>query len=398
MVAFVRFSSLDGKADGLGLSCGGEGVRLAGVPLLTRTDHGFEPRSLIELQVLLRAAYGREFDVTSLTRGLKVAACSLEESDLGKAMIAAIHLRLPDLDPAGAKRIAEADGFLAKYSPDQPRDWHGRWTTGDGDSTATMRSPLPAQSWSPAPVQTETSDWSGGHLSGGQFYLTDADPDDDTPESESLSEPLQDPTRPEPEPRPPGWETPEGIVPRLSDGRIWPAAQASPMLRALLAARADGRPPQAIIYVPDDLRGPMLMGMTDKEEFVEPKGYSSVMLIGTPQVTRSGGAETRHADDSLEQGLQLANTNRFSMVFFNRSFSTITSGEHTFLIRPDVTAVVRPELELGYRLWPYESLSPGQMLPERQNEMPPIKGLRSLEGKPYLKVLIKILQSMGLIG
>ncbi len=185
-------------------------------------------------------------------------------------------------------------------------------------------------------------------------------------------------------------------MPRLADGRIWPKGTLD-IVRPMLEPRPDGKPPVVVLYVPRDGRGPVLLGMTDKEEFVQPKNYDRVMLIGTPQVTRAGGVETRHAEDSLAEGLSLASTNRFSTIFFNRSFSTITNGERTELIRPDVLAVVRPELDLGYRYWPYESLSPGQTKEERQDQMPSFPGLRDIEARRY-KLLIKLLRSLGLIS
>ena len=44
-------------------------------------------------------------------------------------MIRALLLKLPDLDWAGAVRIAQADEALRKYDPDEPRDSRGRWTS-----------------------------------------------------------------------------------------------------------------------------------------------------------------------------------------------------------------------------------------------------------------------------
>jgi hypothetical protein len=53
------------------------------------------------------------------------------------ATIAAVHLRLPELDRDAAERIADADDALAKYDPNEPRDWRGRWTADDNpDATA----------------------------------------------------------------------------------------------------------------------------------------------------------------------------------------------------------------------------------------------------------------------
>jgi hypothetical protein len=79
----------------------------------------------------LNAAYGRDIDPDTLALGLAVVAKALNVGDLGKAMVAAVRLRLPDLDPAGAERLTSADETLAKaYNEQEPRDWRGRWTTG----------------------------------------------------------------------------------------------------------------------------------------------------------------------------------------------------------------------------------------------------------------------------
>jgi hypothetical protein len=87
-------------------------------------------------------------DVAALSRGLKVAATALNDGDLGRAMVATLHLRMTNLDTAGAKRIADADAVRAKYDPNQPRDWHGRWTT-EGDAVTPSGAPSgePAREW-----------------------------------------------------------------------------------------------------------------------------------------------------------------------------------------------------------------------------------------------------------
>jgi hypothetical protein len=120
------------KAGGLGLSCTAEGVSLAGVPLLRRTIAGLTPRPPDELAVLMKGAYGHDIDATRAYPGLDVIAQALNNGDIGRAMVATIHLRLPDLNEEGAAHIAWADEALNKYDPNEPRDSHGRWATGDG--------------------------------------------------------------------------------------------------------------------------------------------------------------------------------------------------------------------------------------------------------------------------
>jgi hypothetical protein len=84
-----------------------------------------------------------------------------------------------------------------------------------------------------------------------------------------------------------------------------------------------------------------------------------------------------------EEALRLAATNQFSELHFNRTFSTATGRVVQSLIRPDVLAVVRPELDLEDIYHPYESYSPGQNDQTRQPDMPNVPGVRSVYGRRY---------------
>jgi hypothetical protein len=125
-----RTFGLSDEPGTLGLSCSQKGLALAGVPLLRHAEHGFVPRSPTEIARLLGAAYDIDADVSAVMAGLAVIARALNGGDTVRAMIAAAQLKLPALDWDGAVRIARADDALPKYSSNQPRDWHGRWTTG----------------------------------------------------------------------------------------------------------------------------------------------------------------------------------------------------------------------------------------------------------------------------
>ena len=126
-----RHFSLSEDQASLGPSWTDEGLALAGVTLFQRTSDGFAPRPIEQLEALLKIAYDRDLD-PSVVRGLRVAADSLNRGDTARAMIAALHLRLPALSPDRALRLAQLDGDLAKYNAEQPRDWHGRWTSEGG--------------------------------------------------------------------------------------------------------------------------------------------------------------------------------------------------------------------------------------------------------------------------
>jgi hypothetical protein len=84
-----------------------------------------------EIARALALAYG-PFPANDLARrlsGLDVAARALEAGKLAKAGIATVLLKLPPLTAEAFAKLAQ-DPTLRKYSPDQPRDERGRWTSG----------------------------------------------------------------------------------------------------------------------------------------------------------------------------------------------------------------------------------------------------------------------------
>lgn len=124
-------------SDRLGLQCTEAGLSLAGVPLLRMTAGGLAPRPGAEVGLLLKAAYNREFDARAVTAGLTVVADALNKGDHGRAMIAAVRLRLAELDPEDAQQLRKTMEALAKYDVEELRDDRGWWTTGDGDDDPT---------------------------------------------------------------------------------------------------------------------------------------------------------------------------------------------------------------------------------------------------------------------
>jgi len=147
------------RVESLQLNCTSNGAYLAGVPLLQKGIAGLRPRPIHEIAALMNGAYGGYVDSAHLSPGLDVVARALDQGDLGRAMIAAVRLRLPELSGEGALAIARVDAALAKYSPDEPRDEHGRWTADGSGShvnsaptqgTRPQRDHRPA---SPAPTQ-----------------------------------------------------------------------------------------------------------------------------------------------------------------------------------------------------------------------------------------------------
>ncbi|HEX4183096.1 MAG TPA: hypothetical protein VHY34_07550 [Caulobacteraceae bacterium] len=127
--------------DRRGISCTSKGLTLAGVSLLRRTQAGLAPRPAGEIGILMKRAYGLAVDPAKLTPRLEVIAHALNGGDLGRAMVAAVQLRLPALSEKGAANIARADSALAKYDPGEPRDARGRWTTSGGSRQDSARAP-----------------------------------------------------------------------------------------------------------------------------------------------------------------------------------------------------------------------------------------------------------------
>ena len=182
MIRFTtRYGLTEDRDGGLGLSCTAAGLSLAGVPLLRKGGAGFAPRTPDEVETLLQAAYGDTARLSS--SALDSIADALNRGDLAKAAMTAVFLKLPDLDADGAVRMILADDALAKYSPDQPRDDHGRWTGGDGNGIAAPKTRGSTDPLGPpsAPLRQTT------------VHQPTADPvDHAAPAAENLSDPSKD--------------------------------------------------------------------------------------------------------------------------------------------------------------------------------------------------------------
>jgi hypothetical protein len=135
----MRMFRLTNEPGGLGLSCTPGGLFLAGVPLLHRTRTGFVPRPASEITGLLNVAYGD--GSIGLQSRIGAIAQALNCGDFATAMLTAVHARAAELSPGAALRLANAERELTKYNynPDEPRDWHGRWTRdGTDDRTSSL--------------------------------------------------------------------------------------------------------------------------------------------------------------------------------------------------------------------------------------------------------------------
>ena len=286
-------------------------------------------------------------DTIDLLLGQGQNANTLRRLGLRDAMAAGLR--------AGLSRSSSGLGGRSGYNPDEPRDWHGRWTTDGAASSSEGR-------------------FSDGYgLYGGWLIRVQAGPgsgigDNGDPGDEGEAG-LTDEARPGFEP---SGHTAGGLFYQdhpLLDGKPWPPVTHD--LIAAVLARQGRTIPVMEIYVPQNGHGPILVGSNKFEDFpAPPPGYDVVTLRGTPQVTYSRGVPTPHAPDSIEAALDMAATNRYSEVFFNRSFTTATAGIVKSSLQPDVFGVVRPEIDAPTRYNPFEVFSPGQKPAEREDKMP----------------------------
>ncbi len=123
------------KRGGAGLCCDARGVALGPVALVEAAEANgrrvYRSRPAEEIARTLALVYDG-FSPDDLARrlsGLEVAACALEAGDMAKAAVATVLLKLPPLSDDAMAKLAR-DPTLKKYSPDQPRDERGRWTSG----------------------------------------------------------------------------------------------------------------------------------------------------------------------------------------------------------------------------------------------------------------------------
>ena len=120
------------------------------------TSYMLRPRS--EIAHLLDAGYRTHLGLDSVLSWLNVIAKALDDGDMALAQIAALQVGLPELlDGAASERMAVADRLLkAGFNPDEPRDWHGRWTTG-GDAGGQPQRQLADHAQTQAAAQAKPS-------------------------------------------------------------------------------------------------------------------------------------------------------------------------------------------------------------------------------------------------
>ena len=144
----VRTIRLDSSPRGRGLWCGPEELTLAGHPLLEKTNRGFAPVELSEIQRAFDRTFGEDarHDARNYLPGLAGVARSLNKGDLPLAMIGSVLLKLPDIPQA-------APETKLAFDDTQPRDDDGRWTSG---VTEDAKSPIAIQAEATAGVEEAT--------------------------------------------------------------------------------------------------------------------------------------------------------------------------------------------------------------------------------------------------
>jgi len=119
---------------GEGLCCDTRGVALGPVALVEAAEANgrriYRVRPAEEIARTLALAYDPFVpdDLARRLSGLEVAARALEAGDMAKAAVATVLLKLPPLSADAVAKLAR-EPTLKKYSPDQPRDERGRWTS-----------------------------------------------------------------------------------------------------------------------------------------------------------------------------------------------------------------------------------------------------------------------------
>ena len=94
--------------------------------------------------------------------------------------------------------------------------------------------------------------------------------------------------------------------------------------------------------------------------------------------------------------MRLARTNEFETIYFNRSLTTSTRGLYQSLIRPDVVAVARPDLNWEITHFPYETLSPGQRQEQQQERMPTgVPWIAPIRAERYKRARLRRLEHLG---
>jgi hypothetical protein len=169
------------EGDGQGLYCTsaglfiGEGYALVGGSLGKSNDGGLRIRPLDEINADLSRSFGMPIDWRNRMGTLRAVAKALDDGDLTRALIAAVHLDAQPLPDASAALHLSKISAVRKqgFDPNEPRDADGRWTR-EGGSDDQSRTPIsddaaPQMSISMSPLCLE--EWSTAGKICGPAYV-----------------------------------------------------------------------------------------------------------------------------------------------------------------------------------------------------------------------------------
>lgn len=125
--------------ENLGLACVADGLILGRTPLIERRDESFIVRERSEIERLLRRAYQSDPPIERIMPGLATVARALNANDQCLARIAAVHLRLPDLQTQAARDAMEAEDRVIKYARDEGGS--AEWNPSEHPRTGTWPNP-----------------------------------------------------------------------------------------------------------------------------------------------------------------------------------------------------------------------------------------------------------------
>lgn len=165
MTRFARYFRLTDERES-GISCNEHGLFVGGTPLLQRSSSpgiaaNWQPRPQPDLDRELGKRYGLPVAIDGKIAGLRTVARALEQGNLTRAQIAALHLRLPDPPAltktarAGAevidlaRRLQESRLLKENWNPGK----HPRWPAGSDGGIGGQFAPSDAAGGSVIPVQ-----------------------------------------------------------------------------------------------------------------------------------------------------------------------------------------------------------------------------------------------------
>jgi hypothetical protein len=143
MNIFVKWRRLDARGRARsGLVVDEEGMMLGPECLLVRRmPEGYRCLDPTEATVVQKALFADSRDPDWLFRHCARIAAALARGEIALAQIYGLQIPLPDLDGNRLEQLARAASLVkAGFNPDEPRDWHGRWT-GGGDTAQPEHEP-----------------------------------------------------------------------------------------------------------------------------------------------------------------------------------------------------------------------------------------------------------------